>query len=330
MKNSKQPIQGDIEGVYLSDISNKDKVWDEHRANSDVVRDMYQSLGQGKYSLRIDKCSRLLEFALKENFDQQSLFRLQSAKFCRVRFCPVCQWRRTMMWRSRFFKAIPLLRADNPKIEFISLTLTVRNCELENLRETVEWMNKSWLKFIKRKAFPAIGWVKAIEVTKSQDNKTHPHFHCILIVRSSYFTSRDYLSKDKWIKMWQQSLKVDYLPSIKINKVYLTKKREQKISRLLDRELTDDEKVFYGLIEGLKYSIKEDDLTSDLEFLGAVTKQLHKTRAIAMGGLFKQYLSEDEPEDLIHTEIEEDIELVKNEAIFLFGWKEKVHRYQSM
>lgn len=326
----KTPIQSQSEGVYLSDISPKDKPWDKHRANSDIVRNIYQKLGNGKYSLRIDKCSRLLEFALKENFSKDSLFKLATAKFCRVRWCPTCQWRRTLMWHSRFHKAIPKLRADYPKVQFISLVLTVRNCEVDQLRETINWMNQSFYKLARRKVFPAIGWVRATEVTLGKDNNAHPHFHCILVVPNSYFKSRSYLSKDKWIELWQKSLKVDYRPSIKVNKVYLTKKRELKISEQLGRELTDDERVIYGLTEGLKYSVKEDDLISDPQWLDAITKQLHKTRAIATGGIFKQYLSEDEPEDLIHTELEEDIELLETQAKFLFGWKEKVKKYQSM
>ena len=83
-------------------------------------------------------------------------------------------------------------------------------------------------------------------------------------------------------------------------------------------------------MECLKYSVKESDLMSDPEWLDAITKQLHNTRAIATGGLFKQYLSENEPEDLINTELEQDIEILETDAKFLFGWKEKVKRYQSV
>lgn len=329
MRNKKIPVPIEIDGVYLSDISPKDKPWDKHRANSDVVRNMYRELGNGKYSLRIDKCSRYLEFALKQDFTKDSLFKLSKAKFCRVRWCPICQWRRTAMWQRRFYKTIPKLRADHPKVQFISLVLTVRNCEVNQLRETVNWMNQSWLKMIKRKVFPAVGWVKTTEVTKSEDGKAHPHFHCILAVPNSYFKSRAYLSKDKWIELWQKSLKVDYRPSIKVNKVYLTKKREEAINERLNKKLTDDEKVIYGLMEGLKYSVKESDLMADIKWLEAITKQLHKTRAIALGGIFKQYLSEDEPEDLIHTELEDDIELLETQARFAFGWREQKKRYQS-
>lgn len=330
MRNNKNPVCTDLDGVYLSDVSPKDKPWDKHRANSEVVQNAYKKLGYDRYPDRINDCSRLLEFTLKQDFQNGSLFKLQGAKFCRVRFCPVCQWRKTLMWRSRFYKAIPMIRADYPSYQFLFLTLTLRNCEVNKLRETIGLMNKAWLNLVRRKCFPAKGWVKTVEVTKDKRGLAHPHFHCILIVPSRYFKTKDYLTKDKWIELWQKSLKVDYKPVIKIQKVKLLEDREKNISERLGRELTQDDIVFYGLMECLKYSVKESDLMSDPKWLDAITQQLHKTRAVALGGIFKQYLSEDEPEDLINTELEQDIEILETDAKFSFGWNEKAKRYQSM
>ena len=330
MRNKKSLVFTDIDGVYLSDVSPNDKPWDKHRANAEIIKQMYHISGYSRYPERLNDCSRLLEFVLKQDTDSNSLFKLQGAKFCRVRWCPVCQWRRSLMWRANFHKAIPLIRNDYPTFKFLFLTLTVRNCEVSELRKTISWMNQSWLKLIKRKAFPAKGWVKSIEITKSKNSLAHPHFHCILIVPSNYFKGKKYLSKDEWIKIWQQSLKVDYKPSIDIKRVKLLKSREKKISERLDRELTQNDIVIYGLMECLKYSVKESDLMSDPQWLDAITQQLHNTRAISTGGIFKKYLSEDEPEDLINTDLEQEIEILKTDAIFRFGWKEKVKRYQSM
>ena len=330
MRNKKSLVSTDIDGVYLSDVSPNDKPWDKHRANSEIVEQMYRILGYDRYPERINDCSRLLEFALKQDSDSNSLFKLQGAKFCRLRFCPVCQWRKSLMWKSRFYKAIPAIRADYPTFKFLFLTLTVRNCEISELRKTINWMHDSWRKLVRRKSFPAKGWVRSTEVTKDKNNLAHPHFHCILIVPNNYLKGKGYLSKDKWINIWQKSLKVDYEPSIDIKKISLKEKRKKNISERLGKELTENDIIFYGLMECLKYSVKESDLMSDPEWLDAITQQLHKTRAISTGGIFKQYLSEDEPEDFINTELEQDIEILEIDARFRFGWKEKVKRYQSV
>ena len=335
MKNNKKPSaplseNQSNQAIWLSDLSPNDKVWDDHRANVEIIEQMYRSLGYDRYPERLNDCSRLLEFALKQDSDSNSLFKLQGAKFCRLRWCPVCQWRRTLMWRSRFHKVIPLIRAEYPTHKFLFLTLTVRNCEVSELRKTVDWMTYSWRKLVVKKRFPAKGFVKALEITKSENGLAHPHFHCILIVQSRYFKTQDYITHDEWKKLWQKSLKVDYEPQVNIKKVKLTKVRKKKISERLSRELTENDIVFYGLMECLKYSVKESDLMSDPEWLDAITQQLHKTRAISTGGIFKQYLSEDEPEDLINVELEQDIEVLEADARFRFGWKEKARRYQSI
>jgi hypothetical protein len=40
--------------------------------------------------------------------------KLKNAYFCRVRFCPVCQWRRSLRWQAKVYQALPQLRRDYP------------------------------------------------------------------------------------------------------------------------------------------------------------------------------------------------------------------------
>jgi hypothetical protein len=81
--------------------------------------------------------------------------------------------------------------------------------------------------------------------------------------------------------------------------------------------------------EILKYQVKESDLVKDREWFLELTKQLHKTRAVAVGGVLKEYLKalEEEPEDLIgEDENSEDI----NEGELYFGWKKQVRKYKLL
>jgi plasmid rolling circle replication initiator protein Rep len=298
----------------LSDASPKDKPWDSHRKNADKVGEMYSQLEYNRYSERISDCSQRLGFALQRCESTGELqFRLQSAKFCRVRLCPVCQWRRSLMWRARFFKAMPKLLEAHPKANFIFLTLTVKNCPVEELKATIGAMNQAWHRLIKRKAFPADGWVKSVEITRGKDGLAHPHFHAVLMVKPSYFSGSSYLSQAKWTELWRSSLRIEYTPVVNV-KVVKGKTIEDGIAK--------------ALCETLKYSVKEGDLTVDRDWLEAITNQLHKTRAIAIGGIFKDYLSEEEPEDLIHAE-DEIPESSKDDPTFYFGWRENLKRYMS-
>lgn len=304
------------DNIYLTDVSPKDKPWDVHRFQATRVKSLYRGTPYDKYADRIDSCSGLLEFGFVLNPETAEIsLKLETVRFCRVRHCPVCQWRRQLVWRARFFQAFPKLRSQFPTARFVFLTLTLKNCQLAELRTTLTWMNKSWERLSKRKAFPALGWLRSVEVTKSQDGTAHPHFHVLLMVPSSYF-SHGYISQSKWAVMWQESLRVEYTPIVNVKAV--KPKKGATEDRFADE-------LAKALCETLKYSVKPDDLVSDRDWLIELTTQLHKTRAVAVGGVFKEFISDQEPEDLIHLD-DENTDLSPENSVW-FGWREMIGRY---
>lgn len=304
---------------YLSELSQRDKPWDCHRSLADQVRDLYQGTEYADYADRIAICAKFLEFALITCSDEQ-VFKLQTTWFCRVRHCPVCQWRRSLMWRARFIKALPEINTAYPTARWIFLTLTVRSCQPTELRTTLQQMNKSWERLTKRKVFPALGWVKSFEVTRnSESGLAHPHFHILMMVSPGYFKGQAYLSQQKWRDLWKSALRVDYDPWIDVRVV-------RPKSNLVDPSsaITD------AVRETMKYTVKEQDLVADASWLIEITRQLHKTRAIGLGGVLKNYLSEQEPEqeDLIHAD---DVvgEVLPDDPRWWFSWRERVQHYMG-
>ena len=295
----------------LSDLSPTDKPWDTHRANASTVQGHYRaSFEHQGYADRMSFCSLLLDFKLVATLESFKL-KLSSARFCRVRWCPVCQWRRSLMWKAKAAKVLPLVLAAYPSYRWLFVTLTVRNCRVDELRSTISHMNKSFERLSDLKAFPAEGFLKATEVTRGKDGTAHPHFHILMMVKPSYF-STGYLSLHKWKSMWQQSLRIDYEPSIDIKAL---KDKGANFSAMLS--------------EVIKYQVKESDLTQDRDWFIELTKQLHKTRAISSGGILKEYLKEleNEPDDLIgEGEGENDEEL----AHLFFGWMQHYQQYRQV
>ena len=307
---------------YLTDLSEKDKPWDSHRANTDKVRQSYKSGKYDRYAERLDHCSNILEFDLKTDEVGSASFKLKSARFCRVRFCPTCQWRRTMKWQAKMFQAIPKVSEAYPTHRWLFMTLTIKNCDLDELRLTITHMNKSFVRLSQLKQFPAIGWIKSVEVTRNPEtNQAHPHFHVMLLVESKYFHGRNYITQEQWRSLWKKSARLDYDPQVNIKAI----KNKNK-----NGEQSDIRK---DVLETLKYSVKEDDLIFNQEWLLGITKQLHKTRAIAIGGVLKQFLKEEsEADDLINIDDQEDEDIeVSEEAYKLyFGWREKLERYKRI
>lgn len=302
---------------YLSNLSPRDQAWDKRKWEAEQVKKLYQGTIFDRLAGRIDTCSGCLGFCWATDPDTGEMrLKLTSCRFCRVRHCPLCQWRRSLMWIARFLKALPAINRDHPTARYLFLTLTVKNCPLGELRVTLKHMNAAWKRLTQRKEFPAIGFARATEVTKGKDGTAHPHFHVLLMVKPNYF-SREYLSQEAWTELWRSCLQVDYTPIVDVRAVRPNKKH-------------GTESLPAALVEVFKYSVKPADLfgtgsPEDRQWLVELTSQLQKTRAIALGGELKNYLSEAEPEDLL-TEAGDD-KLIEEAIRLFFGWKEKVQHY---
>ena len=233
------------------------------------------------------------------------------------------------MWRAKFTQVLPQILTDYPTYRWIRLAVTIRNPRITELREGIDLLNGSFKKMTKRKAFPGVGWIKSVEVTKSKadfadteiviDGKlitkniatAHPHLHILMIVKSSYFKKPGlYLDFDKWVEMWKSCLQVDYAPDVDI------------------RAVGEGKKLLACLPEMLKYQVKESDLVDDRDWFLELNKQLHKTRAVEVGGLLKPYLKglEQEPEDLIGEGDQDDID----EGHLFFVWQRMFKQYMSV
>jgi plasmid rolling circle replication initiator protein Rep len=298
---------------YLKDISSRDEVWDKRRHDADRVESIYETAEFTKYSDRINRCAQMLFFGSRLDDQGQRTIKLKSASFCRVRNCPVCQWRGSLMWKLRLANALSLIERDYPKARWVLLTLTVRNCPITSLRETLMLMNSAWKRLSEVKKFPAIGTFKSLEVTRGKDRSAHPHFHVLMLVNSSYFKGTQYLSHKNWIEMWKKALRVDYDPNIDIRVVKA------------DKEDVSNSSI---IAEIAKYTVKPSDLIKDPEWTLEYTKQVHRMRAISIGGILKEYLSEADAtnEELVIGEAENPIEELI-EPFYIANWDKPDSRY---
>lgn len=346
---------------FLTDISPSDKPWDIHKAQSIKISEAL-SLGyetHQRQAARIQECANRLEFGWCDNNETgETALKLRTAQFCRVRHCPICQWRRSLMWVARFYQAFPKIYTDHPEWRYIMVTFTVRNCEVLELRKTIANMNSAWKRLTERKAFPGIGYARSLEITRSKDNTAHPHYHCLIAVQPSYF-GKNYLSTGRWAKLWQEALRVDYTPicdaRIVKPKDYSNKRGKttwsndpelEKFELSVDEvrnsvldlhinmnpakdslEPTKFEFIFSAIKEVIKYAVKPDDMLADPDWLIELSTQLKNSRAVAIGGEFRKYLKggdEDSNQELIA----ENDALNENNGGVHFGWRDKLNKYQ--
>ena len=287
--------------IPLSLISARDSVWNVHRVDTYYVQHLYGLNSEyERYSERLSGCSGFLQFG----FSEQSGMVLKHAVFCRVRYCPVCQWRKSLLWKALMYNSFDEVRKEYPTHRFVFLTLTVANPLITDLRETLKHMNKSWKRLTDRKEFMRVvdGWIRTTEVTRPKgetaNTHAHPHFHCVLMVKPSYF-SKGYIKQSRWVELWADVLRADYLPNVDVRAVKTKRKGGNY-----------EEAMKATIAETLKYAVKPSDIVRDMQnpksrdWFYELTEQTRNMRFVATGGALKNALKQDKEitnDDMVNT-----------------------------
>ena len=305
--------------IFLSDVSPDDKPWDSHKAENQQMQELLTGVEGDdieRIRERLAECGLWLIFNHTKPDERERTFKLYQASFCRVRTCPFCQWRRSLLYTARMLEAMPRIMEIHPTIRILHLTLTVRNVAISGLRECIGELNAAWKRLARRPEWKRVvrGYVKSIEVTRNEfTGEAHPHIHALVLVPSWYFTTPGYyINKRGWIKLWKNALKSDYSPSVCIQAC---------------RQAQGYEKI---VREVVKYSTKPQDLLQDADWLVSYIRQVHNLRFFSTGGIVKEILGEleKESEDLINVGEEEPAAAADVLAQSWFDWKKEVARYQ--
>jgi len=328
----KPVVKGKNKQPTLAEWSERDAKWDKHRSNTQTIGELYGRSANHKLERlgeRMSQCAGLLHFHQTLNEETGELgVKLDKAMFCKVRHCPVCQWRRGMRNTARFYSRLPDLLAAYPKAQWVFLTLTVRNPDMEDLRTTLRDMNTAWKRLIQRAGWPAKGFIRTTEVTKGKDGKPHPHFHCLLMVDPGYFAGKNYISQAKWADMWKDALRADYTPVVHVTKVKAKSDKAKSAESTGDRHAA----LSAAVAETLKYAVKPEDILDDASFLFGITEQLHKLRFVATGGVLKDWLKEDASDkEMVETGTEPLTEKVQDSLpVLTFGWQRIERKYRQV
>ncbi len=246
---------------------------------------------------RFETCS---SWMLHGTNSEMSAKRLLKSNRCGNRFCPICTWSTA---RKDAIKLSIILEAirDIESKEFLFLTLTAPNCTGEELRSEIDRFNKAVNKLFQRRNVKRIadGYARKLEVTTDQEqyvteelykrkttyydrrnlkvgdpnptyNSFHPHFHILVAVNKSYFTSRDFISRAEWLDMWKECMEDDSITQVDAKKVSTTGKSN-------------------AVLEIAKYSAKGNDLFYSETVFDTFYTALKKRQLLVYGGMMKDY-----------------------------------------
>lgn len=304
---------------YLSDLEPDEKPWDVHKGeNQEMQRILEENKKAGtrieRYAERLAGCGEWLIFAHTLPDERERTFKLREASFCRVRVCPYCQWRRSLLYTARMLEVMPKILLQYPKMRCIHLVLTVRNAPIEELRKEIKAIGEGWKRLTQKKRVKGAvqGYVKSIEVTRGASGDAHPHLHCLLMVPNWYFTdSSYYIPHSDWVSLWQEAMRLNYAPQVSVQAC-----RQEKGYERMVRELT-------------KYTTKPQDLLADPDWLLEYIRQVHNLRFWGTGGVIREALGEMERENenliAVGEEQPEEKDVL---ALSWFDWKKPAKRYK--
>lgn len=319
-------------GEILTDRrkNGEERPWKLHKINSLKLYTLYQQALKIEPTCITDnrlktlqECGDNLLFGIGADGSK----RLKGANFCRLRTCPMCNWRKSLKLFGQVSEITDKVLEQAPSTRFIFVTFTIKNCKANEFTDTIDYMNQGFKDLTNKTRriaatakFKAnlLGYMKAIEVTYNSDEDTyHPHFHCIFAVQSRYFTA-GYIKKSDWQGIWQQCCKLDYEPIVHVQ--------------------TIKNSTAKAVAEVAKYPVKMDELANlqdekkAINALIVFTKILKGRRLITFGGIFaeikKQLKLEDvEKGDLVHVDDDEQTEKFNEVAQILYKFRAKVGCY---
>lgn len=246
---------------------------------------------------------------------------LRAANPCNRRLCPFCEWRRSRAWRRRFFEGLPKFHEDFPTHRAVFLTLTVKNCAVEDLRSTIHEMHRGWKRMTERSFFPSKFWFRRTEVTSKDGGITasispnmHPHIHCLVLVPSSYF-SHGYIKQLEWQKQWMDAMRLDYVPVVDVRRA---KTKSSAGGASIEQSRT-------AALEASKYATKATDLIAMGSSLGKYHYAIKGLRLSASSKSLKPYITDTpiKQDQLVDAQACDNVETVRGKAL----WFEDVQEY---
>lgn len=325
---------------YLHSYDDKERNWWKYKSQSTGLADRLLLVAKNdqdeeskeifkETAHKVRQCGNYLEFAKEPDGKHMKLFK---AFFCKDRLCAMCQWRKELKVTYQMRKVIEQALITYPTGRFLFLTLTVRNVKGDNLRSTLQSMNKGFRRMMnwKKVKTDVLGFIRSAEVTVNQkDLMYHPHLHVLLFVRASYFKGGHYFNHNEWQAMWKKAMNLDYDPMVNIQVIKPNKKRK------------DGESILSAVAEVGKYQVKptsylSEDKPKDAIIIKTLETELKQSRMATYGLVLKDikkrlFEDNDDPDsknaDLVHVDGDDNDDVKATAEIVTACWNAKIKNY---
>jgi len=251
---------------------------------------IYKYLSETKYSKYIldNDNDAGLKYKLYDK-KAERLAACEKYKTCKLTLCPVCSYFKKQKISKNLKKTIDTIKnqqEENRDFKFI--TLTVENCNANELSDTLNDIMAAWNRFLGYKDIKEniYGWYRWLEITYKEDKSFsvrsgiprrnrypqisyHPHLHIIA------YTDNEFVDESTLKSLWKNAMKT--------NKVTVNIKPITDINGICDY-ITKNKYANYQQNLGLNYQQKYHQTIQIVATLDGV---LEHRRIYTAGGMFK-------------------------------------------
>lgn len=248
--NTNNAKNQDLDFVPLSDCykgkngETKERPWKEKKMANELLALAYDDVDTAK-AARLRECGKFLTYRVYAD-GTKHLDRMSS---CRVRLCPICTWRRSLVNFANNIAICRYVEQQQPR-GWLLCTFTLKRCSADQLNGQIDRILYAYKKLmLNTRVKKAVkGSYRGVEITHDVEeyitpetmrrrgkslkkqglhvgdlNPTfdsyHVHIHAIFSVNISYFKNNVYLNADDWTAAWQQAADVDYTPIVNVKRI---------------------------------------------------------------------------------------------------------------
>lgn len=218
------------------------------------------------YADRAAKIAQCGTFLRLQEAGEGGGLQLVASNLCRLRLCPMCEWRRSLRRYLALAAAADYLGSS---CAWLHVVLTIRNCSGADLGSTITSLYRRYTAFWRTGlSRDWLGYYRGLEVTyNAARDDYHPHLHLLVAVKPGYFSGRGYITQAVLQERWGG---IAY------------------VSRVRD--------LGQGIAEVVKYACKPLHLDGNLDAVTAagvydiLARALHGRRMVQTGGCVKDAL----------------------------------------
>ena len=300
--------------IDISETTNKRRKWQEYKQSNIYLAGAYTQIDDDK-AIKLLNCAEYLAYDVNE-YEKKHLSQVY---FCRIRLCPVCSWRRSLRLFADNMKIVQYIDSHNRefgKINYLFVTLTVKNCVADKLSSTLDSILKAYNDLLRRKCIRSSwrGCVRHLEVTHNVNRDSssfdtyHPHLHLLVAVDAGAYFGRKYISTFQLRQLWADCLHItdeQYRNNLQV---------DIRVCKNSTAEAVAEVSKYAS--KSKDYIILDDwDLTVDT--VNTLDNALRNRRLVSYSGIFnvvkKMLKIEDvEKADLVHIEDDEQEQLSEN------------------